>query len=269
MRHSIDFIPAKILNQLPIEDLANRTYLKRQNDTANYSFKTTENNVNRYIFTLETSNINIKPTIRAVEAVNKNRKYKGYDSFVIESQSGNTGIVVVMIKKEDSKTFFCNVRILPLSTLNDVANPEADSKLLTVNFSNVDLLLKMDITITPSNTGEAMYLTHDIDTGNISRFINDDQILQLTKDLEYNGAKISAHFCQEILEIIMNDVSKTEDTPILTDDYILNLPSGELKTLLTAITIVGDVSIEIVGIDAIKNINQDWKSASDFVGYML
>ncbi|WP_452603279.1 hypothetical protein [Pontimicrobium sp. MEBiC06410] len=269
MSYSTDLKPAKILNQLPLEDLANRLYLKRDDDTAYYSFKNTDNNTNRYVFTQETANINIKPTIRNVQVINKNKKYNTYDSFVIESQNGSTGIVVVMIKKEDSKNFFCNVRILPLNTLNDIAETNTDSKLLTVNIGNVDVLLKMDITITPSNTGEALYLTHDVNTGNISQFINEDQILQLTKDLEYNGAKISAHFCQEVLDIVLDDNSKTDENSLLEDNYILSLPSGALKKLLTAITTIAEVSQEIVGIDAIKNINKDWQNASAFVGYML
>ena len=267
MSYSNDLKPAKILNLPNLIELANRIYLTRNSDVTYYSQKEPGSNAQRYVFGLETSDIDVKPTARIVQVINKNKKYTGYESFLIEPKSGCKGIAIVMIKEDDNKNFFCNVRTLPLTQLKDIVAVDTKSDTLTVNLGSVDLIIKVDVTITPSNTGEALYFTHDVSVGDVAQFISPDEILTLTKDLEFHGAKIAAHFCQEMLDIVLAEEGKT---PVpLTDEYILSLPNNILKELLVASTIIGNVALEITGVNAIKDINRDWEKASQFIGYML
>ena len=88
------------------------------------------------------------------------------------------------------KAFYCNVRILPLSTLSEVASPEIDSKLLTINLEKSKCILKTDITITPSNTGEAQYAVHDVDVSAISELVSQNEIIELKRELEFRSFQI-------------------------------------------------------------------------------
>lgn len=180
------------------------------------------------------------------------------------------GIAIIMIKLDDQKTFYCNMRILPLNTLNDVADKEADSPLLTINLEKANYLLKTDITINPSNTGEALYSTHEVDVNAISDLITPAEMTALKRDLEFQGAKIIAHYCQEILQIVINENSTSNSTlPLLSEDYVLQLPLNSLKELLSANVISGNIALEIIGSNVIRNLNQDWTGASAFINYLL
>lgn len=269
MSYSSDLKPAKILNLPILEELANRIYLKKEDDYAYYSMKYQDSNAKRFVFSLATSSIGIEPTIRVVDVIKKNKKFTDYESFAIESGTNASGIAVILIKEDSPKNFFCNIRLLPFSKLSDIADKDTNSEVLTVDLSKAETLLKMDITISPSNTGEAMFSTHDIDPGTISSLITQEQLLRLKKDLEFHGAKIAAHFCQEILNIVLSEKANDESDRSLSDDYILNLPSQQLKDLLLAMSINGNVCIEIVGVDAVKDLNKDWMKASNFIGYIL
>ncbi|MEY8760531.1 hypothetical protein [Chryseobacterium tongliaoense] len=270
MSYSNELKPAQILNLRSLQELNESFYLLRESDTAYFSMKKPENNINRAVFTLETSSINIQPTVRLVSCVNKNKKYGSYQSFVVEPKDKSTGITVVMMKLDDPKTFYCNVRILPLNTLNDVADKEADSKILTVNLEKANVILKTDITISPSNAGEAMYSTHDVDVNGISDLVTQSEITELKRELEFQGAKLIAHYCQEILSVIVNETAANSVAiPLLAEDYILDLPSDKLKELLSANVIVGNLCTEIVGSNVIKDLNKDWTAASAFISYLL
>lgn len=270
MNYSNEIKPAKILNLSSLQELNENIFLKRENDTAYFSMKKPENNVNRIVFTLETSDINIKPTVRNVNCISKNKKYASYQSFVIEPKDKSTGVAVILMKLDDNKTFYCNVRILPLNALNDIVDKEADSKILTVNLEKANIVLKSDITISPSNTGEAMYSTHDVDVNGISDLISNNEMVELKRELEFQGSKLIAHYCQEILDIVINENSTNNNTlPLFSEDYILQLPPNKLKELLSANAIAGNISIEIVGANVIKDLNRDWTAASAFIGYML
>ncbi|WP_292009112.1 hypothetical protein [Chryseobacterium sp.] len=263
--------PAKVLNLRSLQELNESFFLQRSSDTNYFSMKKPENNLGRIVFGLQTADININPTVRFVNCINKNKRYISYQSFVIEPKDKATGITVVMIKLDDAKNFFCNVRILPLNTLNSIADPEADSKLLTVNLEKAESILKVDITITPSNTGEAMYATHDIDVSSLADLItSQNSIIDLKRELEFEGSKLIAHYCQEILDIVVNENTLNPTLPVLfSEDYVLQLPLDELKELVTAIIITGNISTEIVGSNVIQNINTDWTAASAFIGYMI
>ncbi|MDH6250312.1 hypothetical protein M2347_000039 [Chryseobacterium sp. H1D6B] len=271
MNYSNEVKPAKILNLRSLRELNESFYLLRNSDTAYFSIKKPENNINRVVFNLQTSNINIQPTVRLVSCVNKNKKYGSYQSFVVEPKDKSTGIVVVMMKLDDQKAFYCNVRMLPLSTLNDIADKEADSKILTVNLEKASTVLKTDITIVPSDTGEALYSTHDVDVNAISDLVTNDELTELKRELEFQGAKLIAHYCQEILEVIINETAANTPitVPLLSEDYILQLPSNKLKELLSANAIIGDLCVEIIGSNVIQNLNRDWTAASSFISYIL
>jgi hypothetical protein len=201
---------------------------------------------------------------------NKNKRYNGYQSFVIEPKDKSTGITVIMIKLEEQQTFFCNVRILPLSTLSDIAVPEADSRLLTVNLEKSNCILKMDLTITTSNMGEALFSVHDVDVNAIADLVTTSEIVELKRELEFQGSKLIAHYFQEIFSIVLNDnPSNSGQLSVMSDNYIANLPSDKLKEMVVANAISGCIALEIVGSNVIKDLNRDWRAAGAFIGCIL
>lgn len=270
MNYSNEQKPAKILNLRTLKEVNESLYLTRTADTAYFSVKKPENNSDRVTFGLTTSDVNIKPLIRQVNCINKGKRYNNYQSFVVEPKDKSTGIAVILIKLEENQVFFCNIRILPLNTLSDIAEPETDSRLLTVNLERSKCILKTDITITASNTGEALYATHDVDVHAISDLITQGEIVELKRELEFQGTKLIAHYFQEILEIIINEnPSNTGKLPLIPDDYIINLPNDQLKEMITANAISGCIALEIVGSNVIKDINKDWTAAGSFIGYLI
>ncbi|MCC3214860.1 hypothetical protein LIV57_06220 [Chryseobacterium sp. X308] len=275
MNYSSVTKPAKILNLESLDDLNERLYLLKSNeisylDTKSSEPKKTEHNSERFVFNLQTSDINIQPSLRLVNCIGRGgKRYNHFQSFVVEPKDKSTGIAVIMVKLDDPKVFYCNVRILPLTTLNEIAVPDYDSKLLTINLERSKWILKSDITITPSNTGEAQYSVHDVDVSAISELVTQDEMVALKRELEFQASKLIAHYFQEILSIIVNEVPSGSKSLIIPDDYILTLPPHQLKEMLTASAISACIALEITGYNVVKDLNRDWKSASAFINYLL
>lgn len=269
MNYSNETKPAKILNLRTLKELNESFYLTRNADSNYFSIKKPENNSDRAVFGLQTSDYNIAPTIRPVICVNKSKRYNSYQCFAVEPKDKSTGIAVIMIKLEDQYNFMCNVRTLPLNSLSDIADPEADTKFLTVNLERSKCVLKTDITITASNTGEPMYAVHDVDVNAINDLVTQSEIVELKRELEFQGAKLIAHYFQEILEIIASENPAGGKTPLIPDNYIMNLPPDQLKEMMAANAIAGCLCLEIIGSNVIRDLNRDWTSAGAFIGYLL
>ncbi|MDR6368902.1 hypothetical protein J2795_000860 [Chryseobacterium bernardetii] len=275
MNYSSVTKPAKILNLESLDDLNERLYLFKNNeisylDTKSTEPKKTEHNSERFVFNLQTSDINIQPSLRLVNCIGRGgKRYTHFQSFVVEPKDNSTGIAVIMVKLDDPKVFYCNVRIMPLTTLNEIAVPDYDSKLLTINLERSKCVLKADITITPSNTGEAQYSVHDVDVSPISELVTQDEMIGLKRELEFQASKLIAHYIQEILSIIVNEVPSGNKQLMIPDDYILTLPPHQLKEMLTASAISACIALEITGYNVVKDLNRDWKSASAFINYLL
>lgn len=276
MNYSSVTKPAKILNLESLNDLNERLYLVKNSetnylDTKSAEPKKTEHNSERFVFNLQTSDINIQPSVRLVNCLNRGgKRYNHFQSFVVEPKDKSTGIAVIMVKLDDPKVFYCNVRILPLTSLNEIAVPDYDSKLLTVNLEKSKWTLKTDITITPSDTGEAQYSVHDVDVSAISELVTQDEMVALKRELEFQASKLIAHYFQEILSIVVNETSPSGSKPlIIPDDYILTLPPHQLKEMLSASAISACIALEITGYNVVKDLNRDWKSASAFINYLL
>ncbi|WP_426479390.1 hypothetical protein ACP3T3_08060 [Chryseobacterium sp. CBSDS_008] len=276
MNYSSVTKPAKILNLESLNDLNERLYLIKNSeinylDTKSAEPKKTEHNSERFVFNLQTSDINIQPSIRLVNCLNRGgKRYNHFQSFVVEPKDKSTGIAVIMVKLDDPKVFYCNVRILPLTSLNEIAVPDYDSKLLTINLEKSKWTLKTDITITPSDTGEAQYSVHDVDVSAISELVTQDEIVALKRELEFQASKLIAHYFQEILSIVVNETPPSgSKSLIIPDDYILTLPPHQLKEMLSASAISACIALEITGYNVVKDLNRDWKSAAAFINYLL
>jgi hypothetical protein len=270
MNYSNEIKPARILNLRSLQELNENFFLTKNNDNAYFNLKKAEYNAGRFVFSLETSNINVQPAIRQVICTHTKKRYNNYKSFVIEPKDKSTGIAVIMIKLDDPKSFYCNVRILPLSTLSDIAERDNDSILLTVNLEKAKFVLKTDITITPSNTGEPQYSVHDVDVSAISDLVTQSEMVELKRELEFQGSKLIAHYFQGILNIVANESGDNKNGQHeFPDDFILKLPSDQLKELLAANVIAGNISLEIVGSNVIKDLNRDWTAAGAFINYLL
>ncbi|KAA2224041.1 hypothetical protein [Chryseobacterium sediminis] len=276
MNYSSTTKPAKILNLESLNDLNERLYLTRSNDISYFDPKSTDakktdHNAERIVFNLQTSNINIQPSIRLVNCINRgNKRYNYFQSFVVEPKDKSTGIAVIMVKLDDPKAFYCNVRILPFTTLSEIAVPDLDSKFLTINLEKAKWILKTDITITPSDTGEAQYSVHDVDVASISELISQEDIITLKRELEFQASKLIAHYFQEILSIIVNENPPNNGRlPVIPDDYILTLPANQLKEMLSASAVSACIALEITGYNVVKDINLDWRAAAAYINYLL
>ncbi len=271
MNYSSVTKPAKILNLESLTDLNERLYLTRSNDTLYLDPKKADRNADRSVFNLQTSNMNVQPSVRLVNCLNRgNKRYNHFQSFVVEPKDKSTGIAVIMVKLDDPKAFYCNVRILPFSNLSEIAVPDLDSKLLTINLEKSKWILKTDITITPSNTGEAQYSVHDVDVAAIAELVTQDELVELKRELEFQASKLIAHYFQEILSIIVNEIPPAHGTPpVIPDDYILTLPPNQLKEMLSASAISACIALEITGYNVVKEINPDWRAAAAFINYLL
>lgn len=276
MNYSTVIKPAKILNLQSLNELNERIYLTKSTDTLYLDTKSTEpkrteHNAERFVFNLQTSNINIQPSVRMVNCIGKNgRKYNNYQCFAVEPKDKSTGIAVIIVKLDDPKVFYCNVRILPLNVLSDIAVPDHDSKLLTINLEKSKCVLKTDITIIPSDTGEALYSVHDVDVSAISDMVTPDDVIELKRELEFQVSKLIAHYFQEILNIIVNEPPANHPKlRVIPDDYILTLPNDQLKEMLSASTISACIALESVGYSVIKDLNRDWQAAAAFINYLL
>lgn len=262
MNYSQDTRPAKIINVRTLNELRESVYLTKDGDTSFFSVKRTENNIDRCRYALQTSDINITPTIRMVSLTNGRKNYASCVSFLVEPKDRALGVAIVSFRSDDG-ALYCNTRILPLNTLMDVAVPEADSKLLTVELQRSKCVLKTDIMLSPSNTGEALYSVHDVDVNAISDLVTASETIELKRELEFQGTKLIAHFLQDMME------SLPEGCDTLTFKGILGLASGDLTKFLLGATIMGSLCLEIVGANVIKDLNRDWTSAGAFIGYLL
>ena len=79
MNYSSVTKPAKILNLESLNDLNERLYLIKNSeinylDTKSTEPKKTEHNSERFVFNLQTSDINIQPSIRLVNCLNRGGK---------------------------------------------------------------------------------------------------------------------------------------------------------------------------------------------------
>lgn len=193
------FKPAQILGAQTLNEFANNSYLQERKegyDAAGmpilYSSNSpTEPDLNS-LYRLDTLQVNVQPVIRPVEVSGKT----DFQSFLIELQDNCTGLTLVMLQESDGAVF-CNVRLLPFSTLEQLLNPTASkSGLLKIKLP-VHNIIKLNVTLKASNVGEVLYQTHktDITLDDLS----DDDRLKLKARLELNAAKSIAHYVSQML----------------------------------------------------------------------
>ncbi|WP_228409816.1 RebB family R body protein [Chryseobacterium sp. T16E-39] len=198
MNHAHQPQSAKISNLLYLRELNKGFSFQKEKDTPYFSKNDPQNNNNRFVFNLETSEIEAKPTIRLVHYINNNGQHNTYPAFVIELKAQSVGIAIVQMKNDESKNLHCHIDILPFNSLIDIAEPEHGSKILGVDTRKARIVLKMDIMISQSETGEALYDVHDVDVQSLEGLITSDEITDLKNKLESPTAKFIAHYIHEV-----------------------------------------------------------------------
>ncbi|MDN3692081.1 hypothetical protein QWZ06_07330 [Chryseobacterium tructae] len=127
-----------------------------------------------------------------------------------------------------------------------------------------------DITITPSDTGEALYSVHDVDVSAVSDLITNEQTVELKRELEFQVSRLIAHYFQQILRIIANEGTESHSkSTFFQSDYILKLPQDQLKEMLSANAISACIALEAVGYIVVQDLNRDWRAAAAFINYLL
>ncbi len=210
------FKPAKVFGLPSTAEMLNRVFLKENKETydeqGNQLFYSnlghlgaTDNPDAISVFTLQIADPNITPHIRNV--VVKGKEDFQNNSFLIEPRLGSPGIAIIMMKEiEVSNQIYCNVRILPFSRVKDVI-VDTKSELLTVNIP-LNNVVKLNVTLTPSNAGEPLYQTHKTEV--ILENTTEDQVVTLKNNLEFSGANLVANFASLVISITPNFESNTE-----------------------------------------------------------
>ncbi len=193
------FKPAQMLGAQTLNEFANNSYLQERKEGYDAvgmpilysSHSPTEQDLNS-LYRLDTLQSNVQPVIRPVEVSGKT----DFQSFLIELQDSCTGLTLVMLQESDGAVF-CNVRLLPLSTLEQLLNPTASkSGLLKIKLPTSNII-KLNITLKASNVGEVVYQTYktEITLDDLS----EDDRLKLKARLELNAAKSIAHYVSQML----------------------------------------------------------------------
>ncbi len=193
------FKPAQILGAQTLNEFANNSYLQERKegyDAAGMpvlysSTNPTEQDLNS-LFRLDTLQANVQPVIRPVDVAGKT----DFQSFLIELQDSCTGLTLVMLQESEGAVF-CNVRLLPFSTLEQLLNPTASKAgLLKIKLPTSNIM-KLNITLKASNVGEVLYQTHktEITLDDLS----DGDRLKLKARLEFSAAKTIAHYVSQML----------------------------------------------------------------------
>ncbi len=177
------------------------------------------------VYTLETSKLGVRPNIRCVSVRGK-KEYT--HSYLFEAETNDRGLAVIMLKENNADNqIYCNVRILPYSTLTQVlVNTSGEQMEINIPKSNI---VKLNVTLKPSTTGEVLYRTHktEVDLQNTSEAEAD----QIRQNLELNGAKYVAYYASMITTPQANP---NEGKTGLSQAYSLALgdPADFIKKLL-------------------------------------
>lgn len=276
--YSDQFKPSLILGIPPLSLLMNSVYLTKYQEDYHHNgshmsqvspdvHSNDEVIESGFFYELQTANNENSPTIRPVK-VNGGKQYTG--SFLIEPNLGARGVAIVMYKEvlvDKVTQVYCNVRVLPYSTTGDIISSNGKSSILVVDLPKNDIV-KLNITLTPSNTGEILYKTHKTKVS--LTHINPDDKNALTRELEFELAKMTAHIMGSILDVVPH--SKTLPPSEFTSDYQITFPApgnSVLKKSLLGVALIGNSIIDLTGVIAVGDINTDWQYAGDFLDRVL
>ncbi len=269
-----NFKPAKLFGVPPLSYLTNSIYLSKTQEDYNLSgTHMSEVDANphsdqdevqsEFFYSLETANTSIAPTVRPVEVKGK---LDFTQCFLIEPTLNSTGVAVVMIK-EFKNTVYCNIRVLPYSKVGEITSTSKGSSKLVVNFPKTDIV-KLNVTLVPSNTGEGLYKTHKTEV-QLENITPDTQV-GLTRELEFEVAKFASQICASMLEIVPDKESKVSSE--FTSHYVVSFPEPEnvvLPELLLGVGLIGCSVIDITGAMAVGEINTDWRYAGGLIAEVL
>ena len=242
MNHVNEPQPAKIEKLRSLQELSKGFSFQKEQDSAYFSRNNPDHNSNRFVFNAQTTEIEAMPTIRLVHCINSNSTSDGYQLFVVEPKDQSTGISVIRMKRDDSKNLSCHIDILPFNSFGDIAEPENDSKILGINTDKSKVVLKMDIEINKSDTDEPMYTVHDVDVNSLEDFVSASEIIELKRILEFQAAKLIAHYILEVYHIV-HDGYQNNTVSLVSENDLLQIPTDQLNELLSANIAAGSIAL--------------------------
>ncbi len=243
------FKPAKVFGLPSTAEMLNRVFLKENKETydeqGNQLFYSnlghlgnTGNPDAMSVFTLQIANPNITPHIRKV--VVKGKEDYQNNSYLIEPRLGSPGIAIIMMKEINVlKQIYCNVRILPFLRVKDII-VDTNSELLTVNIP-LNNVVKLNVTLTPSNAGEPLYQTHKTEV--TLENTTEAQVVTLKNNLEFSGANLVANFASLVMSITPSPETNTEIQSNVAFD--LNLDPATKRKIL-GLALIFSISAAIV-----------------------
>ncbi|MEL6142432.1 MAG: hypothetical protein AAFU67_12515 [Bacteroidota bacterium] len=222
------FKPAVVFGSPTVDQMLNQIYLKeiREYYTEEgyqmvYSSLTHDSQPNELegqpLYLMETSDSNITPYIRPVIVKGK-EDYKN-NSYVLENGANEQGVCVVLLKEvSDSGEVYCNLRFLPYAYLQDLIL-DSQSEVVKIDLPDTDII-KLNVTLKPSSTGETLYKTHKTEI--IIESAPEEEIIKTKAALELEGAKFIANYADKLLIHKLNDSAGNTHQMVLGDSLSSN-----------------------------------------------
>lgn len=243
MNHAHEPQPAKMTNLRSLQELSKGFSFQKEQDSAYFSKNNPDHNSNRFVFNAQTTEIEAKPTIRLVHCINSNNTSDAYQAFVVEPKDQSVGISIVRMKLDDLKNLHCHIDILPFNILGDIAEPENDSKILSINTEKSEVVLKMDIEISQSDTDEAMYTVHDVNVNSLEDFVSADEIIELKRILEFQAAKLITHYILEMMYHIVHNDYQNNTVSLVSENDFPQIPADQMNELLSSNIAAGSIAL--------------------------
>lgn len=271
------FKPALLFGIPPLKTLGTRMYMTKLQEDYNIngaqmvevSPNVLSNNTNTdtgFCYQLETANSTVAPTVRPVDVKGK-ESYKY--NFLIEPKLGATGVAVVMFQEakiNGTSMVHCNIRVLPFSTCSQLHSIKNETGKLVIDIPT-EGVVKLNVTIAPSNTGEVLYKTQKTDLV-LTGITEADKVI-LSRELNFEISKLVAQISGSMLQIIP---SKEENKSGFTSNYAALLPnvdSTTIKELILGVGIIGNAAIDLVGEVVVRQIDSDWRFSGQFIEEVL
>lgn len=222
-----------------------------------------------FYYALETANPAVCPTVRPVSVIGKK---EFTNCFLIEPALGATGITVLMFAESQANginEIYCNLRVLPYSTFMEVLDSKQSTSTAVpgINIPKTDVI-KLNVTLTPSDTGEALYRTNSCEV-NLETTGENDKIA-LAREFEFELAKFVAQICSSMLHIA--PAKSSDKMKAFTSNYHMKLEEqtdSVLKETLLGAGLIGCSATDLTGVIAIRNITPDWRFAGLFISEVL
>ncbi|MEL6864872.1 MAG: hypothetical protein AAFP19_10645 [Bacteroidota bacterium] len=232
------FKPAKVLTATTIDQIVSQVYVRElkedydnQDNQMLYANQEAHESIGveglKSIYILETASPLLKPNIRKVKV--KRKEDYSQHSYLVEAESNTRGLTVVMLKEvPKDKQIYCNIRVMPFSNIKDLL-AKSNEEVLEIELPRTNII-KLNITLTTSMTGEILYKTHKTEV--MLENTTEAQVVYIKQNLEFTGARIVAHLLHTIIQPTFAPIPNPHSSQMLacTGSQLIS-PENQIKIL--------------------------------------